>query len=87
MDSSEVNELFFEYIKTLPISVQKEINDGEDFLLNLSYDAEEDLKNEIWSRIKYTNNYRNLIIILKSYLESFEEEVSEEEISEEEEDA
>lgn len=83
MNTFEVNELFFEYIKTLPISIQKEINDGEDFLLNLSYDAEEELKNEIWSRIKYTNNYRDLIIILKSYLERFKEE----EISEEEEES
>jgi len=94
MDSDEVNELFFEYCKTLPFSVQKEINDGYDFLSNLTYDAEEDLKEEIWKRIKYTNNYMKLISLLKDYIlprieeeeveEEVEEETSEEETSEEE---
>jgi hypothetical protein len=86
MDSDEVNELFLEYCKTLPFSVQKEINDGNDFLSNLSYDAEEDLKEEIWNRIKYSNNYMKLISMLKDYiLPGIEAEEEEEEEAEEEE--
>ena len=86
MDSDEVNDLFLEYCLTLPFAVQKEIHDGQDFLSNLSYDAEEDLKEEIWKRIKYTNNYMKLISMLKDYiLPRIEEEEAEEEESSEEE--
>jgi phage-related protein len=70
MDEVEVTELFFDFIKTLPISTQKSITDGSDVLNELTYDSEEDLKNEIWNRVKYSVNFTELIYLLKDYLKN-----------------
>lgn len=67
MESYEVENLFLNYLKTLPIPIQKEIFDGSDVLNNLSYDAEEDLKEEIWNRIKYNTDYITIILALRNY--------------------
>jgi hypothetical protein len=67
MESYQIEELFLQYMKTLPIPIQKEISCGSDFLDNLSYDAEEDLKNEIWNRIKYNTDYITIILALRDY--------------------
>lgn len=67
MESYQIEELFLQYMKTLPIPIQKEISCGSDFLDNLSYDAEEDLKNEIWNRIKYNSDYITIILALRDY--------------------
>ena len=70
MESYQIEELILQYMKTLPIPIQKEISCGSDFLDNLSYDAEEDLKNEIWNRIKYNTDYITnirFILFLNNY--------------------
>jgi len=67
MESCEVEELFLDYLKTLPIPIQKGISNCSDFLNNLSQDAEEDLKEEIWNRIKYNVDYITIIIALRNY--------------------
>lgn len=67
MDASEIHDLFLSYMKTLPIPDQKQIYNGSDFLEKLSYDAEEDLKNEIWNRIKYNADYITIILSLQEY--------------------
>lgn len=67
MESYQIEELILQYMKTLPIPIQKEISCGSDFLDNLSYDAEEDLKNEIWNRIKYNTDYITIILALRDY--------------------
>jgi len=67
MESYQIEELILQYMKTLPIPIQKEISCGSDFLENLSYDAEEDLKNEIWNRIKYNADYITIILALRDY--------------------
>ena len=68
MESDEVEDLFLEYIKTLPIHDQKQIHSGYDFINSLTPDAEEDLKEEIWSRIKYNVNYTRLLDALANHL-------------------
>ena len=67
MESYEIEDLFLQYMKTLPIPIQKGISCGSDFLDNLTYDAEEDLKNEIWNRIKYNADYITIILALRNY--------------------
>jgi hypothetical protein len=67
MDSLEIHDLFLSYMKTLPIPDQKEIRCGSDFLEKLTPDAEEDLKNEIWNRIKYNADYITIILSLQEY--------------------
>ena len=68
MESDEVEDLFLEYIKTLPICDQRQIHCGYDFINSLTPDAEEDLKEEIWSRIKYNVNYTRLLDALANHL-------------------
>ena len=96
MESYEIEELFLQYMKTLPIPIQKGISCGSDFLDNLTYDAEDDLKNEIWNRIKYNADYITIILALRNYhktilpdsdSEEEEEEDGEEEVHEELENA
>ena len=57
MEAYEVEDLFLLFLKTLSIPDQKNIHNGQDILNALTYDAEEDLKNEIWAIIKYSTNY------------------------------
>jgi len=68
MDSDEVEDLFLDYIKTLPIYDQRQIHCGSDFINSLTPDAEEDLKEEIWRRIKYNVNYTRLLDALYNHL-------------------
>ena len=74
-----MEDLFLQYLKTLPIPVQKDIYNGEDFFANLSTDAEEDLKEEIWNRIKYNVDFITIIIDLQNYLKTILPESDDEE--------
>jgi hypothetical protein len=74
MDDAEVVELFFDFLKILPISTLKTISNGSDVLNELTYDSEEDLKNEVWNRIKYGVNFSSLIRMLDDYLKNNEDE-------------
>jgi hypothetical protein len=67
MENFEVEDLFLLYLKTLPIKDQKEINSGADVINSLTPDAEEDLKEEIWNRIKYNVDYITIILNLHDY--------------------
>ena len=67
MNNEEIEQLFLSYMKTLPIPIQKSIRCGSDFLQNLTSDAEEDLKNEIWNRIKYNADYITIILSLQEH--------------------
>jgi len=57
MEAFEVEELLLQFLKTLSIPEQKEIHNGQDILSALTNDAEEDLKEEIWNRIRNSINY------------------------------
>ena len=74
MDDAEVVELFFDFLKILPISTLKTISNGSDVLNELTYDSEEELKNEVWNRIKYGVNFSSLIYMLNDYLKNNEDE-------------
>jgi len=74
MDDAEVVELFFDFLKILPIATLKTISNGSDVLNELTYDSEEDLKNEVWNRIKYGVNFSSLIRMLDDYLKNNEDE-------------
>jgi len=74
MDDAEVVELFFDFLKILPISTLKTISNGSDVLNELTYDSEEELKNEVWNRIKYSVNFSSLIYMLNDYLKNNEDE-------------
>jgi len=74
MDDAEVVELFFDFLKILPISTLKTISNGSDVLNELTYDSEEELKNEVWNRIKYSVNFSSLIGMLDDYLKNNEDD-------------
>lgn len=57
MEAYEVEEILLQFLKTLSIPEQKEIRDGQDILFALTNDAEEDIKEEIWNRIRSSINY------------------------------
>jgi len=68
MEAYEVEDLFLLFLKTLPIPDQKNIHNGQDILNALTYDSEEELKNEIWNIIKYSTNYLRIAKTLQDDL-------------------
>lgn len=80
-------EYLFDYVvNILSRKEVKEIQTKYDILNSLNDDAEEDIKNEVWSAIKEELNYRRIIEEVGEWLKNTSSEDEEEEEEEEEEE-
>lgn len=78
-------EILYDYItKVLPTPEIKEINNGNDILNSLSYDAEEDIKERVWEAIKEELNYRSVVEAVQDWLKNVCDSDVEENVNEDE---
>jgi hypothetical protein len=69
MDHIEnLENLIFQWMMTLPEEEQKNLWDGYDVMNSMPEDAQEEVKNEIFSQMINEVNYVRLIKRLKEYL-------------------
>jgi hypothetical protein len=80
MEATEIEELFLQFLVTLPTDVQKQIVNHDVHLLEtIDEESEYELKEEFWRRACYAINMQNLIGALRDLQEPDEESESESE--------
>jgi hypothetical protein len=79
----EVEEMIYALLITLPIDEQREITHWHAINAAINEEAEEEMKEQIWSLLKSNLNYRAILLRLQSNLKEQSEEEEEEEEEEE----
>ena len=75
----ESENILFDYImKCLTVKEMKELWIGRDILQSITYDAEEEIKNEVWEIIKQNLDYSNIIFKVKEHLKNVADSSDEE---------
>ena len=85
MQATEIEELFLQFLVTLPADVKKEIINHDVHLLEtIDEESEYELKEEFWRRACYAINMQNLIDALRDLQEPESESETEESASDSE---
>jgi hypothetical protein len=81
----EVEEMMYAFLIMLPIDEQREITHWHAIDAAINEEAEEEIKNQIWSLLRSNLNYRAILLRLQNHINEnpVEEEVAEEEEEEE----
>jgi hypothetical protein len=74
MDRSDIEDLFINFLLNLDKDLLKKIKYQEDIFENLSYDDEEEIKNELYRIAISSINFSDIIQKLKEDLPESEEE-------------
>lgn len=61
-------EVVYDWLLTLPNDDLDEIHNGNDIISTINEEAEEEMKNELWSVIKHQMSYGDILKNLKLYL-------------------
>ena len=75
----EVEEMIYALLIMLPIDEQREITHWHAINAAINEEAEEEMKEQIWSLLKSNLNYRAILLRLQSNLKEQSEEEEEEE--------